>query len=149
MGSFFLALCLNAYLKMWYWREGYVKECGISPQPIKEENRGYWVTQWLIIRPTFRCFSFKEGGKSQRSPLKPRFTKAFDECTLSLKQLTLQSPSWLVSSWNVLLWSDSIGVTERFWLTLVMASLSNILFAPPAMSCFHLIGPLQTQLWHV
>lgn len=24
-------------LKMWFGQEGYVKECGISPQPIKKE----------------------------------------------------------------------------------------------------------------
>lgn len=94
MGSF-LALYINTYLKMWYWSEGSVKECGISPQPIKEENKGYWVPQWLIIRPTFRCLSFEEGGKSQKSPLKSSFVIAFDECTISFKK-TVTTKSLLV-----------------------------------------------------
>lgn len=33
-------------LKMWYWWEGYVKECGFSPQPIKEES--IWTKQRLL-----------------------------------------------------------------------------------------------------
>lgn len=92
-----LSLQINAYQKcatgekvMWQNVAFHPNQLGKNPF---EENKGYWVTQWLIIRPTSSCLSFEVGGRFQRSLLKASLTKAFDECTISLKQLP--SPSWL------------------------------------------------------
>lgn len=78
------------------WKNVAFHPSQLKKNPFKQ-YKGYWVTQWLIIRPTFGCLSFEEGGKSQRTPF--RLTIAFDECKISLKQLPLQSPSWLFRGW--------------------------------------------------
>lgn len=75
LGSF-LALCINSIKNVVLAERVMWKNVAFHPSQLKknpsEQNKGYWVTQWLIIRPTFRCLSFWRWGQVSKDPLETR-----------------------------------------------------------------------------